>query len=390
MATIFFFSIPAHGHTNPTLPLVAELVRRGHRVRYYSFAEFKDAITAAGAEFFDCTVFLPPVPSHLERRVGRDLAALIEMVTDTAVALDPVMEAEFAACRPACVVADSVCYWGRLFAQKYGVPFICSTTTFAFNQHTARLMKQGPGGVLCLLLGMRRINAKLALLRLHGYPIRHFWEMLQNDNDNDTIVYTSRSFQPMAETFGPRYRFVGPLLRRTPPPRTAQARPLVYIALGTVLNNKPAFYRRCLQALAGQDWDVLLSVGRDLDPAALGPLPANVTAKPYVDQIEVLARASVFLTHCGMNSASESLWCGTPMVLFPLTSEEGAVADRIAALGAGLRLRSTRPGAIRRAVETVLTDPGYRTQAQAMAEEFHRCGGAPEAAGFVESVLSRS
>lgn len=387
MAVIFFFSIPAHGHTNPTLPVAAELVRRGHRVRYYSFPEFKEAVTAAGAEFYDCARFLPPPPPRLERKVGKDLAALIEMVADTAVAMDPAMKAEFTALRPACVAADSVCFWGKLFAKKYGVPYVCSTTTFAFNQHTARLMKQSPAGMAAMLLGLPRINAKLALLRAHGYPVRHFWEMLQNDNDTDTIVYTSRMFQPMAETFGPQTRFVGPLLRRTPPPRSPRARPLVYIALGTVLNDRPAFYRRCLEALGGRGYDVLISAGQSTDRAALGALPSNVAVEPYVDQIAVLAEAAVFLTHCGMNSVSESLWCGTPMVLYPLTAEEGAVADRTAALGAGLRLRSTRPAAIRQAVEKVLYTPVYREKAQAVADDFHRCGGAAEAAAFIEDRM---
>ena len=41
MARIAFFSIYAFGHTNPTLAVVGELTRRGHRVRYYSFEEFR-------------------------------------------------------------------------------------------------------------------------------------------------------------------------------------------------------------------------------------------------------------------------------------------------------------------------------------------------------------
>ena len=47
MATICFFSIPAHGHVNPTLPLVRELTARGHRVLYYNTEEFREKIEAA-------------------------------------------------------------------------------------------------------------------------------------------------------------------------------------------------------------------------------------------------------------------------------------------------------------------------------------------------------
>ena len=53
-----FFCIPAHGHTNPMLPVAAELVRRGNIVRFYSFKEFKEKIKATGADFISCDSFL--------------------------------------------------------------------------------------------------------------------------------------------------------------------------------------------------------------------------------------------------------------------------------------------------------------------------------------------
>ena len=59
MKRIAFFSIPAHGHTNPMLPVAAELVRRGSTVRFYSFDEFREKIVATGAEFISCDAFLP-------------------------------------------------------------------------------------------------------------------------------------------------------------------------------------------------------------------------------------------------------------------------------------------------------------------------------------------
>ena len=54
-----FFCIPAHGHTNPMLPVAAEMVKRGNKVRFYSFDEFKEKIEKTGAEFISCDKFLP-------------------------------------------------------------------------------------------------------------------------------------------------------------------------------------------------------------------------------------------------------------------------------------------------------------------------------------------
>ena len=59
MKRIAFFCIPAHGHTNPMLPVAAELAKRGNAVRFYSFNEFEKKIANTGAEFVSCDRFLP-------------------------------------------------------------------------------------------------------------------------------------------------------------------------------------------------------------------------------------------------------------------------------------------------------------------------------------------
>ena len=131
MYRIAFFSIYAHGHTNPTLPVVRELTCRGHQVRYYSFAPFREKIQAAGAQFVPCDSYLPPAPPDLERRVGRDFAALVEMITQTLLAMDGPVGRDLAQFQPHCVVSDSLCFWGKLWAAKLACPYVCSTTTFA-------------------------------------------------------------------------------------------------------------------------------------------------------------------------------------------------------------------------------------------------------------------
>ncbi|WP_228275853.1 glycosyltransferase [Gracilibacillus oryzae] len=95
MSKIVFFSLPAHGHTNPTIPVVAELVARGHQVRYYSFLVFQEKIERAGAEFEACDEFLPDTSEkELKKKAGRDFAALIEMMVDTTIAMEEKVCAE--------------------------------------------------------------------------------------------------------------------------------------------------------------------------------------------------------------------------------------------------------------------------------------------------------
>ena len=387
MACIFFFSIPAHGHVNPTLPVVRALCLRGHRVIYYETEEFREKIESAGAEFVSIESYMPPAPENIDRIAGKDFAALIEMITETTLRLDDRIAQDAAREKPALFIGDSVCFYSRLLAEKHGVPFICSTTTFAFNKHSAARMKPRLPEILRMITGMPRIEKSMRRLRAKGYDAASFTDVIGNDMRIDTIVYTSRLFQPYAETFGENYAFVGPsVMARVP--RKAHARPLCYISLGTVLHHAPAFYRQCIQALSGMDCDAILSVGHTVDIASLGALPENVSIFPRVNQLEILAEADVFLTHCGMNSVSESLLCGVPMVLFPQHSEEEAVAGRVEELRAGLRLKRPTAKHIRSALETVLRAPSYREAAQRIADDFAACGGAQEAADFIESRIA--
>ena len=90
MSKIVFFCIPAHGHTNPTLGVVSELVTRGHEVWYYSYDLMRSKIEAAGARFVSCDDF------DMERklnpgdaaRIGKDLAFSTRILVDTSLALD--------------------------------------------------------------------------------------------------------------------------------------------------------------------------------------------------------------------------------------------------------------------------------------------------------------
>ena len=101
----------------------------------------------------------------------------------------------------------------------------------------------------------------------------------------------------------------------------------------------------------------------------------------------VLSISDVFITHCGMNSASEGLYFEVPQVLCPQTPEQGAVAARTEELGAGILLKSDRKEDILNAVNSALNDPKYKNAAKKISESFKACGGAEEARRFLESLL---
>ena len=383
---IAWFCIPAYGHTNPTLGLVRELTAAGHEVYYFSFEMFRGKLERAGARFIACDgCEMQMKDADNADRVGKDLAFATELIVKTTLSLDDMLSKQIEAIHPDLIVGDSVAYWGKLAALKFGIPFVSSTTTFAFNRFSARYMEQSTGGLLKLLLSMPKINRQLSLLREKGYPVKSVLDIIQNDNETNTIVYTSRLFQPCAETFSERYRFIGPSIRSVETPMEKTAEKTVYVSMGTVSRN-PAFYRNCVEVLKGMDCQAILSMGANRE--RFDDLPECIRVYEHVDQMAVLSIADAFLTHCGMNSASEGLYFRVPLVLFPQTSEQGAVAKRVEELGAGVRLRSTAPADIAAALHTALDDPSYRSNAAKVSDSFRACGGAVEARAFLESLFN--
>lgn len=392
MSTIVFFCIPAYGHTNPTLGVVRELAARGHKVVYYSYDTMRKPIEAAGAAFVSCNAYdaeqrLSPKDGE---RLGRDLAFSTQVLVDTTLALDNAILSDMRALAPDCIVADSMALWGKLIAKKLDIPFVSSTTTFAFNRYSAKIMKQSPAQLFGMLVSMPKIGREIKRLQAAGYPVKSVLDIIQNDENLDTIVYTSPEFQPCADTFpAAHYAFVGPSIRPAEMRMEKSAQPLVYISLGTVVNDQLAFYQQCVAALADGPCRVILSIGEQVKPAALGTLPGNVEVHAHVDQIAVLQIADMFLTHCGMNSASEALYFGVPLVMFPQTPEQGGVCTRVLELGAGVKLDKPEAASIRKAIDKVLSNSTYREKAAEISEGFRRCAGAKGAAEKILSVISK-
>lgn len=381
---IAWFCIPAHGHTNPTLGIIRELTAAGHQVYYFSFELFREKIEQAGAVFVGCDGYdFEMEDKGNADRVGKDKVYATELLVSSTLALDEMTAEKIGQIQPDIIVSDSVAFWGKLTAMKYGIPYVSSTTTFAFNRYSSQYMQESPWDILRMILALPKINKQIKRLRDRGYPVKGLLDIVQNDDETNTIVYTSPYFQPCSETFSQRYHFIGPSIRPVEKPFAKTAEKTVYISMGTVNQNRE-FYRNCIHALGQTDWQVILSMGTN--PEQFADLPGNVQVYESVDQMAVLSIADAFVTHCGMNSASEGLYFRVPLVLFPQTPEQGAVARRTEELGAGVRLRSISEEDILSALKTVLYEPSYKENAVKISDSFRRCGGVSEAVAFLEQL----
>jgi MGT family glycosyltransferase len=203
-----------------------------------------------------------------------------------------------------------------------------------------------------------------------------------------SLVFIPREFQMSGETFDERFHFIGPSLssRQTAEEWSPRSQaPVLLISLGTVFNDRPEFYRTCIEAFGDSDWQVVMAVGA-LDQESLGPIPANVEVHAHVPQVAVLRHTEVFLSHAGMNSTMESLHHGVPFVAVPQIPEQRAIARRAEELQVGRTLTEPTVQALRDAVQDVRS---YRPRAAALSEIVRGAGGASKGADVLEQLLTR-
>ena len=237
-----------------------------------------------------------------------------------------------------------------------------------------------------MIFGLPKMSKELETLKPYGYHVKNALSLVQNDNNTDSVVYTSKSFQPYAESFSNHYAFVGPSVFSKALPRKTKDRPLIYISMGTIINDRPDFYGKCIDALKDLHVDVIISFWHNMQQKIPGKLPDNIKSYPYVDQLDVLSKANAFITHCGMNSVSDSLYMATPMILYPQTNEQCAVAKRVTDMKAGILLQKDSSSDIRSAVEKILGNDSFAENAKKCSEDFRSCPGTAGAAEFIENA----
>ncbi len=189
------------------------------------------------------------------------------------------------------------------------------------------------------------------------------------------IAQQPQSFDFPRTQLPPVFEYVGPLNHpatraKVPFPwDQLTGVPLVYASMGTLQNGLDWVFRTILEACATLDVQLVLSLGgSSLALSELGPLPENALAVSYAPQVELLAGASLCITHAGLNTALDALAHGVPMVAIPVTNDQPGVAARIQWSGVGetIALDQLTTAALRDMVSKVLATPDYRERAAAI------------------------
>jgi MGT family glycosyltransferase len=163
--------------------------------------------------------------------------------------------------------------------------------------------------------------------------------------------------------------------------------PLIYASMGTIMNGRADVFRAIVAGVAKhKGTQLVLSIGDQLDPKQIGPVPSNAIIVNQAPQLELLKQTSVCITHAGLNTVLESLAQGVPQVAVPITFDQPGVATRIAAKKTGVtlpfaELTSDRLSTL---LGAVLHNAVYRENARKFQEIIAKTNGLSMAADIVE------
>jgi MGT family glycosyltransferase len=389
---IAFITAPASGHVYPTLPLVQELTRRGHRVSYATAPQYGDLIAASGAQL----VALDWQPGRVAASKGGQTTGelsdmLVASVRSTRRVL-PAVSRWLDRDRPDVICHDVMTVLGAMTAHKLGIPSVATFPNFAGNDKFSLVDVLVPKDFDPTHPTFQEYLAERDLLAAeYGVPVDVIAGVTPTADLN--LVFLPREFQLHGEVFGDEFRFIGPsfgLRDDAEDWRPPAGKKVLYVALGTVVNDRADFFATVIKAFAGRDWHVAMATGHQVDVAGLGAIPADFEVRPFLPQPAVLRHADVFLSHTGMGSTMEALLRQVPIVSYPQIPEQAANGRRVQELGLG-RLLDTDgdldPDELRRVVEEVAADRDIRANLAAMAGHLAAAGGPPAGADAIEALV---
>lgn len=356
------------GHFGPMAPFGRACMEAGHDVVVAAPASFAPAVRSAGFEHAPFDDVAPEVMSAVFARLPglpTDEANAVVMRDvfgrlDSQAAL-PAMTATISTWRPHVVLREPCEFASWVAAGKAGVPQVrIGIGLYALNE----ILLDHAADALHELRSLAGVTDDQSLDTLRSSP--YF-----------TVVPPSFDSAPVADVTPLRFRHsdAGSPEASLPPPWGDPALPFVYVTFGSVTATLGPFgsiYPAVVAALADVPARILLTTGEGMDPASIGPVPANLRIERWWPQADVMPGCAAVVGHGGFGTTITTLAAGVPQVVVPLfASDQFLNGTRIAELGAGVCLEGgvDAAGGLPDALQQVLADPSYRAIAGSLADE---------------------
>jgi UDP:flavonoid glycosyltransferase YjiC (YdhE family) len=382
---VLLTSQPGYGHFLPLLPLARALVAGGHEVRVGTSASFAPVVERAGfrAEAVGLNWILgddSTIPPDLREPPAFTIEAVVahRFVHQTAERLATDIVALADRWRPDLIVRETLEFGGPLAAQILGLP------SAALQVASPTLLSDTVAAAVAAALDVVRVRL--------GLPPDPAGAALR-----DELVVC---FAPPA-LHDPAVRLPSGLRSFHPgwPPSDGSMpeaiaglgvdRPLVYATLGTAFNDPEAmqpFFSALQEGLPDVPVDVLLTLGADADPEALGEPHPGVRVVTFVPQRAVLNHCAVVVCHGGYGTVLDAIDAAVPLVIVPFGADQFVNAMAVERVGIGIAIEARPPSAraIRDAVQSML-DPRstHRSRIEELREQWRALPGPEGAAAAV-------
>lgn len=172
-------------------------------------------------------------------------------------------------------------------------------------------------------------------------------------------------------------------------------KPLVYCSLGTyshVYRHAKQLFEAVIEALRSQEnLQAIIQIGTAAPPDAFGEMPGHIQLVERVAQVDVLARANVFITHGGLSSVREACYFGTPMLVFPCWNDQPGNAARVAHHRLGLHgdIATVNAQTINAMLCRALAGE-FAIGLQSMKTAFHSTKGEQAALALLTNIVERA
>ena len=389
MGRFLFVVPPLAGHTNPTVALGQELAGRGHAVAWTGHPDVVAELLPPDATLLPVAESVPDdIVAAVVAQSGEGLrgpAALRflwqDFIVPLARSMVPGVHAAVDAFAPDVLVVDQQALAGAAVAERRGLVWATSATTSAELTDPLAAMARVGEWVRGLMRDLL-VDAGLDAGRAAALDPRFSPHLV--------LAFTTPELVGPAEPFPAHYALVGPAMGDRPDPTPFRwdwldGRPLVLVSLGT-LNWQVGerFFGVAADTLAAMDVQGVLVAPRDLVPDP----PGNVLVTPRVPQLALLPKVAAVVSHGGHNTVCETLAHGLPLVVAPIRDDQPIIADQVVRAGAGRRVKFGRVTVpvLRRAIESVLTEPAYRAGADRVRRSFAAAGGPTVAADRLERL----
>jgi zeaxanthin glucosyltransferase len=414
---IAFVALPAPGHLNPTTALARQLQSRNHDVVLISLPDSESYVSAAGFAFIPyCeAAFTTGAANEIRRQMsklqGEDgVRFTVEAQGQMMRAALSSLPAALATARAEAVVLDAYQYYVEVVPMSLGLPYVhvSNALYFDYSGYAPLCIYDWPHETTPAALARNRKGVAnfVRMLKQANAAVRDYAERagLKIDWDDPgstlsplaSITQVPRAFDFESSHWPSQFHHTGPFHdgkgreKVDFPWERLTGEPLIYASMGTVLNGRAEAFRTIVAALTKhKDLQLVLSVGDRVEPEQIGPAPNNAIIVKRAPQLELLKRASVCVTHAGLNTVLESLAQGVPQVAIPVTFDQPGVAARIADKKTGLVTSLDKLSAehLSTLLNEVLSNPTYRANARKLQKAIATANGLSVAADLIEESL---